>query len=139
MEGDLSAFCLHRMIDCGECFSQTGRVVATSQEARSVDCGYLTNRRGDFVCPPPGQPTTAAACNASTADRLVQLEQEKRDLLTWLGEGRCGSGWSSWGGWSPCHPLDSCPASQVAVLLANRHQHNFLLICTLPCGYRNTL
>jgi hypothetical protein len=93
-------------------FSQTGRVIQTSQEARSVDCGELTNRRGEMVCSPLGQPTSS--CHVTAGSRVVELEQENQDLQIWVREGKCGSGWSSWGSWSSCDSLaGSCPTNQV--------------------------
>jgi hypothetical protein len=87
-------------------------VIQTSQEARSVDCGDLTNQRGEMVCSPLGQPTSS--CHVTAGSRLAELEQENQDLQVWVREGKCGSGWSSWGSWSSCDSLaGSCPTNQV--------------------------
>ena len=93
--------------------SLNGRVVQSSQEGRSVDCNQLTNRRGEAFCPPPGQQPISSCHVTTTGPRVAELEQENRDLLTWVGEGKCGSGWSSWGGWSDCDQPAACPANQV--------------------------
>jgi hypothetical protein len=110
LDGKLSEFLKYLANE--KCFSQTGRVIQTSQEARSVDCGDLTNQRGEMVCSPLGQPTSS--CYVTAGSRLAELEQENQDLQIWVREGKCGSGWSSWGSWSSCDPhAGSCPTNQV--------------------------
>ncbi len=77
-----------------------------------MDCGDLTNGRGEMVCSPLGQPTSS--CHVTAGSRVAALEQENQDLQVWVREGKCGSGWSSWGSWSSCDPLaGSCPTNQV--------------------------